>query len=94
MVHYQKRAMGRKKIAIQTIDNDRARQITFSKRKSGLLKKAYELSVLCGCEVGLIIFSANGKLFQYASTDMDSIILQYTEYAEPHESKTNADMVT
>ena len=66
--------------------------MTFSKRKFGLFKKAYELSVLCGCEVGLIIFSTNNKLFQFASSDMDRILLRYTEYPEPNEYKTNDDM--
>jgi hypothetical protein len=52
--------------------------VTFSKRKYGLMKKAYELSVLCDCEIGLIIFSSQNKLVQYASTDMDQILLRYT----------------
>jgi hypothetical protein len=56
------------------------------------MKKAYELSVLCDCEIGLIIFSGTGKLFQYASSDMDSILLKYTDHADPHESKTNVEM--
>ena len=68
-------------------------QVTFTKRKFGLMKKAYELSVLCNCEIALIIFNTNDKLFQYASTDMDKILLKYTEYHEPHESRTNNDIV-
>jgi len=85
--------MGRKKITIKKITDGRNRQVTFSKRKFGLMKKAYELSVLCGCEVGLIMFTANNKLFQYASSDMDRILLRYTEYNEPHESRTNEDII-
>jgi hypothetical protein len=42
------------------------------------MKKAYELSVLCGCEISVIIFNNNNKLFQYASSDMDKILLKYT----------------
>ena len=57
------------------------------------MKKAYELSVLCDCEIALIIFSSSNKLFQYASTDMDKVLLKYTEYNEPHESRTNNDIV-
>lgn len=56
------------------------------------MKKAYELSILCDCEIALIIFNSANKLFQYASTDMDKILLKYTEYNEPHESRTNADI--
>lgn len=68
-------------------------QVTFMKRKFGLMKKAYELSVLCDCEIALIIFNSSNKLFQYASTDMDKVLLKYTEYNEPHESRTNSDIV-
>ncbi|XP_035284455.1 myocyte-specific enhancer factor 2D homolog isoform X3 [Anguilla anguilla] len=85
--------MGRKKIQIQRITDERNKQVTFTKRKFGLMKKAYELSVLCDCEIALIIFNHSNKLFQYASTDMDKVLLKYTEYNEPHESRTNADII-
>ena len=70
--------MGRKKISIQRISDERNRQVTFTKRKFGLMKKAYELSVLCDCEIAVIIFNSHNKLFQYASTDMDKVLLKYT----------------
>uniref|UniRef100_A0A915HMN9 MADS-box domain-containing protein n=1 Tax=Romanomermis culicivorax TaxID=13658 RepID=A0A915HMN9_ROMCU len=57
------------------------------------MKKAYELSVLCDCEIALIIFNSTNKLFQYASSDMDKILLKYTEYNDPHESRTNNDIL-
>lgn len=57
------------------------------------MKKAYELSVLCDCEIALIIFSSSNKLYQYASTDMDKVLLKYTEYSEPHESVTNKNII-
>lgn len=85
--------MGRKKIQISRIMDERNRQVTFTKRKFGLMKKAYELSVLCDCEIALIIFNSSNRLFQYASTDMDKVLLKYTEYNEPHESRTNGDIV-
>eukprot|EP00123_Amoebidium_parasiticum_P006025 comp17079_c0_seq1/m.15833 comp17079_c0_seq1/g.15833 ORF comp17079_c0_seq1/g.15833 comp17079_c0_seq1/m.15833 type:complete len:240 (-) comp17079_c0_seq1:9-728(-) len=85
--------MGRKKITIQPIVDERNKQVTFTKRKTGLMKKAYELSVLCDCEVALIIFNGNNKLYQFSSTDIDKILLKYTEYTEPHESKSNEDMM-
>jgi len=84
--------MGRKKISIQRISDERNRQVTFTKRKFGLMKKAYELSVLCDCEIAVIIFNSSNKLFQYASTDMDKVLLKYTEYDQPHESQTNKDI--
>ncbi|XP_008305507.1 myocyte-specific enhancer factor 2B isoform X2 [Cynoglossus semilaevis] len=85
--------MGRKKIQISPILDQRNRQVTFTKRKFGLMKKAYELSVLCDCEIALIIFNSTNRLFQYASTDMDKVLLKYTEYSEPHESRTNSDIL-
>ena len=57
------------------------------------MKKAYELSVLCDCEIALIMFNSANKLFQYASTDMDRVLLKYTEHSNPHESRTNKDIV-
>lgn len=68
------------------------KKATFTKRKNGLIKKAMELSILCECEIALIIFSSNNKLFQYASSDMDKSLLRYTEYNEPHKPLTNNDV--
>ncbi|KAG0499415.1 hypothetical protein HPP92_003653 [Vanilla planifolia] len=69
--------MAREKIKIRKIDNATARQVTFSKRRRGLFKKAQELSILCDAEVGLIIFSSTGKLFQFSSTSMNEIVERY-----------------
>ncbi|KAI3968206.1 hypothetical protein MKX01_018509 [Papaver californicum] len=59
--------MGRGKIEIKRIENSTNRQVTFSKRRGGLLKKAHELAVLCDAQLGLIIFSSSGKMFEYSS---------------------------
>ncbi|KAK6128550.1 hypothetical protein DH2020_037694 [Rehmannia glutinosa] len=72
--------MGRGKIAIKRIDNSTSRQVTFSKRRSGLLKKAKELAILCDAEVGVIIFSSTGKLHEFSST-RDSIFPGSTFYS-------------
>ncbi|KAI0221984.1 Myocyte-specific enhancer factor 2C, partial [Massospora cicadina] len=72
--------MGRKKIEIKAISDERNKQVTFLKRKLGLMKKAYELSVLCECEIAVIVFNSSNKLYQFASSDMDKILMQYTEY--------------
>ncbi|TXG60090.1 hypothetical protein EZV62_014663 [Acer yangbiense] len=66
--------MAREKIQIKKIDNVTARQVTFSKRRRGLFKKAEELSVLCDADVALIIFSSTGKLFEYSSSSMKEIL--------------------
>ncbi|WVZ17233.1 hypothetical protein V8G54_010215 [Vigna mungo] len=59
--------MVRGKTQMKRIENATSRQVTFSKRRNGLLKKAFELSVLCDAEVALIIFSPRGKLYEFAS---------------------------
>ncbi|GFZ08007.1 K-box region and MADS-box transcription factor family protein [Actinidia rufa] len=69
--------MGRGKVELKRIENPSSRQVTFSKRRNGLLKKAFELSVLCDAEVALLVFSPSGKAFQFSSHDMDRTIARY-----------------
>ncbi|XP_022131965.1 MADS-box protein JOINTLESS [Momordica charantia] len=69
--------MAREKIKIKKIDNLTARQVTFSKRRRGLMKKAEELAVLCDADVALLIFSATGKLFEYSSSSIKDVIGRY-----------------
>jgi len=67
---------------IRRIDNSTNRQVTFSKRRGGLLKKAKELSILCDAEVGLIVFSSTGRLHEFCSTNMKAVIDRYTKAKE------------
>ncbi|ONM09414.1 MADS24 [Zea mays] len=60
--------MGRGKVVLQRIENKISRQVTFAKRRNGLLKKAYELSILCDAEVALVLFSHAGRLYQFSSS--------------------------
>jgi len=69
--------MGRGKIEIKRIENTTNRQVTFSKRRNGLLKKAFELSVLCDAEVAVIIFSSRGKLSEFANKSVNRTIERY-----------------
>ncbi|KAK9934726.1 hypothetical protein M0R45_021860 [Rubus argutus] len=69
-----------KKITIKKIDNLPARQVTYSKRRRGLLKKAGELSVLCDCEFAVIIFSATGKLCESSSSRTKDVIARYESH--------------
>nr|WQI83104.1 MADS-box transcription factor [Spirodela polyrhiza] len=73
--------MGRGKVQLKRIENNINRQVTFSKRRSGLLKKAHEISVLCDAEVALIIFSSKGKLYEFsANSSMERILDRYERY--------------
>nr|AIS76184.1 MADS-like protein [Carya cathayensis] len=69
--------MGRGKVELKRIENPTSRQVTFSKRRNGLLKKSLELSILCDAEVAILIFSPSGKAYQFASHDMDRTIARY-----------------
>ena len=85
--------MGRNKINIERITNDRNRQATFTKRKNGLIKKAMELSILCDCEIALICFnSTNNKIFVYSSGDIEKTLLRFTEFTPSQTPLTNADV--
>nr|AIZ95415.1 MADS19 [Apostasia odorata] len=69
--------MGRGKIEIKRIENTTNRQVTFCKRRNGLLKKAYELSVLCDAEIALIVFSSRGRLYEYSNNSIKATIERY-----------------
>ncbi|XP_038970806.1 agamous-like MADS-box protein MADS3 isoform X2 [Phoenix dactylifera] len=69
--------MGRGRVEMKMIENKINRQVTFSKRRNGLLKKAYELSVLCDAEVALIVFSGRGKLYEFGSVGVSKTIERY-----------------
>ncbi|KAG6467493.1 hypothetical protein ZIOFF_074684 [Zingiber officinale] len=71
--------MVRGKTEIRRIENSARRQVTFSKRRNGLLKKARELSVLCDAEVAVIVFSLSGKLFEFSSSSAERTIERYKQ---------------
>ncbi|KPI45226.1 Transcription factor RLM1 [Cyphellophora attinorum] len=83
--------MGRRKIEIRAIKDDRNRSVTFLKRKGGLFKKAHELSVLCSVDVAVIIFGHNKKLYEFSSGDIHETLRRYSYYGQPHEHKGPAD---
>ncbi|VAI70401.1 unnamed protein product [Triticum turgidum subsp. durum] len=82
--------MGRGKIAIERIDNTMNRQVTFSKRRGGLMKKARELAILCDADLALIVFSSTGRLYDFASSSgMEAILERYQEAKEEHRGVLN-----
>ncbi|KAJ5119724.1 hypothetical protein N7448_010393 [Penicillium atrosanguineum] len=83
--------MGRRKIEIKAIKDDRNRSVTFLKRKGGLFKKAHELAVLCSVDVAVIIFGHNKKLYEYSSCDMPEALGRYHYFGSPHEHKGPGD---
>ncbi|XP_073003186.1 agamous-like MADS-box protein AP1 [Typha latifolia] len=84
--------MGRGRVQLKRIENKINRQVTFSKRRSGLFKKAHEISVLCDAEVAVIVFSPMGKRYEYSTgSRMEKILECYQQrsYAERAISEEN-----
>ncbi|KAK6912354.1 Transcription factor, MADS-box [Dillenia turbinata] len=73
----RKPSLGRQKIEIAKIEKKNHLQVTFSKRRSGLFKKAGELCTLCGVEVVIIVFSPAEKAFSFGHPDVDSIVNRF-----------------
>lgn len=75
----EKKTKGRQKIEIKKIENDSERQVTFSKRKSGVFKKASEMATLCSTEVGVVVFSESGKPFSYGNPSIESVAHRFIQ---------------
>ncbi|KAL8050948.1 hypothetical protein ABFS82_06G113300 [Erythranthe guttata] len=86
--------MVRGKVEMKRIENATSRQVTFSKRRNGIFKKAYELSVLCDAEVALILFSQKGRLYQFSSSDMQKTIEKYLQRAKDDNRSTEVQQHT
>uniref|UniRef100_A0ACD5URR7 Uncharacterized protein n=1 Tax=Avena sativa TaxID=4498 RepID=A0ACD5URR7_AVESA len=89
--------MARGKVQMRRIENPVHRQVTFCKRRMGLLKKAKELSVLCDADIGVLVFSPHGKIYELATNgNMQALIERYkgnnTE-AQGESSKQNNPQV-
>nr|AHM92079.1 MADS-box protein 3 [Erycina pusilla]AJB29181.1 MADS3 [Erycina pusilla]WDA53343.1 MADS-box protein 3 [Erycina pusilla] len=86
--------MGRGRVELKRIENKINRQVTFSKRRNGLLKKAYELSVLCDAEVALIIFSSRGKLYEFGSAGTCKTLERYQHSCFSSQATNSIDRET
>ncbi|KAK4377950.1 hypothetical protein RND71_004246 [Anisodus tanguticus] len=89
--------MGRGKIEMKKIENISSRQVTFSKRRAGLFKKAEELSILCDAQVGVIVFSSTNRLYKFASStsSMKQIVDRYNscpDYSDTVENVVEPEM--
>lgn len=72
--------MGRRKIEIQPITDERNRTITFVKRKAGLFKKAHELAILCQVDLAVIILNNNNNnYYEFSSCNIDDLLIFATD---------------
>ncbi|KAL5725365.1 hypothetical protein ACHQM5_008518 [Ranunculus cassubicifolius] len=69
--------MGRAKIEIKKIEDNKKRHVTFSKRRPNLFGKAARLCTLTNAEIAIIVFSSSGKLFAFGHPSVDQVIQRY-----------------
>ncbi|KAJ4850915.1 hypothetical protein Tsubulata_022949 [Turnera subulata] len=89
MAGKQKQTKGRQKIEMKRIENAEDRLITFSKRRSGIYKKASEVSTLCGAEVGVLVFSPAGKPFTFGHPSVETLASRYLAQDPPPSGRPN-----
>ncbi|GAU24320.1 hypothetical protein TSUD_49090 [Trifolium subterraneum] len=83
-----RKGKGRRKIEMKKMSNESNLQVTFSKRRSGLFKKASELCTLCGVDVSLVVFSPSGKTFSFGHPNTDTVIDRYLSQVPPQSNGT------
>ncbi|EUB59399.1 Myocyte-specific enhancer factor 2D [Echinococcus granulosus] len=85
--------MGRKKIDIKKISDEKTLLVTFAKRKVGLFNKAFELSELCECRVAILILTNKNRMHKFASHDLSSVVKQYNDRPNHGELMTSQDII-
>ncbi|KAK1291518.1 Agamous-like MADS-box protein AGL62 [Acorus calamus] len=85
--------MGRRRIEIKRIEKAEARQVSFSKRRYGVFKKASELSILCSADVAIIVFSPGGKAFAFGHPSIESLVNRFLRQPTPNQAHLGPDVV-
>lgn len=70
----KRRGRGRRRIEIKRIEGREARQVTFTRRRTGLFKKAAELCVLCGAQAAAVVFSPGGRPYVFGDPAVEGIM--------------------
>ncbi|XP_030470730.2 agamous-like MADS-box protein AGL29 [Syzygium oleosum] len=83
--------MGRRKIEIEMVTDSSTRQVTFSKRRTGLFKKANELAILCAVQIAIIVFSPGGKPFSFGHPNVESIVHRFRNQEQTPDEGTSKD---
>nr|XP_043634972.1 agamous-like MADS-box protein AGL62 [Erigeron canadensis] len=84
-----KRSKGRQKIQMKRMEKESNLLVTFSKRRSGLFKKASELSILCGVEIAIVVFSPGKKVFSFGHPSVEMIVERFFAQNPPPNSSTS-----
>ncbi|KAG7658513.1 Transcription factor MADS-box [Arabidopsis suecica] len=85
-----KKTLGRRKVEIVKMTKESNLQVTFSKRKAGLFKKASELCTLCDAKIAMIVFSPAGKVFSFGHPNVDVLLDHFRGRVVEH-NNTNLD---
>jgi len=94
MDNQRKKNMGRKKIEIKKVEKESQKQVTFSKRRKGLFRKASELCVLCDVHAAIIVFSPGDKLFCFGQPDTNTVLNSYIKGTNEFEDKVAENFLT
>lgn len=82
----EKKTKGKQKINIKRMEKDEERLVTFSKRRSGIYTKLSELSILCGADVGFLVFSGAGKPFTFGSPSFEAVAERFFNRDRPQQT--------
>ncbi|XP_057734708.1 agamous-like MADS-box protein AGL61 [Arachis stenosperma] len=85
MLKQKKKTTGRKRIEIKKLEKEANKQVTFSKRRVGMFKKASELCILCNAHVAIIVFSPADKLFCFGEPSTEAVVERYLKGAPDFE---------
>ncbi|XP_030516747.1 agamous-like MADS-box protein AGL29 [Rhodamnia argentea] len=83
--------MGRRKIEIEMVKDSSTRQVTFSKRRTGLFKKASELAILCAVQIAIVVFSPGGKPFSFGHPNVESIVHRFQNREKTPDERRSKD---
>mmetsp|Transcript_22229 Transcript_22229/g.48490 ORF Transcript_22229/g.48490 Transcript_22229/m.48490 type:complete len:312 (-) Transcript_22229:1032-1967(-) len=86
--------MSKRRSEIEPIADKRAKQVTFYKRNSGLVKKAHELSVLCDGDVLLVTFSPSGRMLVFSNRSPDAVLQRYQEHVGQRQVLTSKALMS
>ncbi|KAF8100432.1 hypothetical protein N665_0224s0018 [Sinapis alba] len=78
-----RKSKGRQKTKMVKMEKENNLQVTFSKRKNGLFKKASELCTLCDAHIAVIVFSPSGKVYSFGHLDVETIINRFENNDHP-----------
>ncbi|CAN8269589.1 unnamed protein product [Cochlearia groenlandica] len=84
--------MGRRKIKMEKVKDTNTKQVTFSKRRQGLFKKASELATLCNSEIGIVVFSPGNKPYSFGKPSFDLIAERFKNESE--EDSNSSDNIS